>query len=315
MESEKHLFRISPIMVITTSRVAKSFSRLNYSKAMRTWHATFQRLADQLSVQIRSGEDEVIGKFAQVTMGSLNQFLVTPIKSDEEELRRMLMEAFAKYRDQFIPPIMYPSVTTESRIVTEKGGELVPVDYQKQIQMMMKNGNKYLSSRGIKTSPNYYLYESVFCFAGGITLPMFSALTAETTAVTNKELLSLSDNRSAVGSLINDVIFTKGDEMPQPDQIIISIRFEFPANKYEAIYNDVSILVDLITSSLPQSQCIFTRRIDLTPQPLPYCLHIRLNRDRESVHAGLKPIIEMENPNLQEILIAKSAMTINEIIL
>ncbi|MCX6135935.1 MAG: hypothetical protein NTV54_00345 [Ignavibacteriales bacterium] len=77
-----------------------SSGALAYLEGSATRHEFLRRCADRFVAAQDDALCQLIQKHAQLSQGSLNQFLSTPIKSDEEEVRRILVDSFTEFSEQ-----------------------------------------------------------------------------------------------------------------------------------------------------------------------------------------------------------------------
>ncbi len=115
---------------------------------------------------------EARSKSAQVAKGSLNQYLSTPIKSDNADVQRIIAEALEKYSDQFLPALNLgiedawaSNILPDAKIVSSQTKLSVLV------RKMLSGGKRNLKHLGFargKTPSN--IFETVFLLKTGINL-------------------------------------------------------------------------------------------------------------------------------------------------
>jgi hypothetical protein len=115
---------------------------------------------------------EARSKSAQVAKGSLNQYLSTPIKSDNADVQRIIAEALEKYSDQFLPALNLgiedawaSNILPDAKIVSSQTKLSVLV------RKMLSGGKHNLKHLGFargKTPSN--IFETVFLLKTGINL-------------------------------------------------------------------------------------------------------------------------------------------------
>lgn len=111
-------------------------------------------------------------KFAQVAKGSLNQFLSTPIKSDNEDVQRIIKDAFEKYSEQIMPTSSVGIETAwSSQVIVDSmlvGGR---TKISGIIRKMLSAGKRKLKESGFTLGRNpSNIFESVYLFDGGWNL-------------------------------------------------------------------------------------------------------------------------------------------------
>lgn len=145
-------------------------------------------------------------KFAQVAKGSLNQFLSTPIKSDNEDVQRIIKDAFEKYSEQIMPT---SSVGIEaawsSQVIADSmlvGGQ---TKISRIIRRMLSAGKRKLKESGFKLGRNpSNIYESVYLFDGGWNLdPLEYLLGISITG--NVRASTIDCSRSSLYTVISSV--------------------------------------------------------------------------------------------------------------
>jgi hypothetical protein len=94
---------------------------------------------------------QVIQRSAQLTKGSLNQFLSTPIKSDEEDVRRILADAFLKFSESVrVTTAGCRMITTESRMLAESALAIGKTKADALLRSILANGKQQLVTIGFK---------------------------------------------------------------------------------------------------------------------------------------------------------------------
>ncbi len=116
-------------------------------------------------------------KTAQVARGSLNAYLSTPIKSDNEDVQRIIREALEKYSDQFLPALKLGIHSAwSSRVVADSSIVTSRTNLSVSVRTMLSGGRHLLTSSGFnkgKGLPN--IFETDFLMEGGINLDVLEA--------------------------------------------------------------------------------------------------------------------------------------------
>jgi len=108
---------------------------------------------------------ELSGRQAQMLRGALSQFLETPIRSDDAEVRRIFQEAFDEHRGQVSEPGPYGAV------VSWAGLALPPADGPAWQKNLESRGRRSRHVLGVDTPKgDSEAYESVYVVRGGINL-------------------------------------------------------------------------------------------------------------------------------------------------
>ena len=115
---------------------------------------------------------EARNKAAQVARGSLNQFLSTPIKSDNEDVQRIIKDALERYSEQILPSqtigiqaAWYSQMVSDSSIVSARTKLSVIV------RKMLSAGKRILGDLGFDRGKGLSnIFENVFLIESGMNL-------------------------------------------------------------------------------------------------------------------------------------------------
>ncbi|MDE3057124.1 MAG: hypothetical protein KGJ59_04110 [Bacteroidota bacterium] len=146
-----------------TQQIKQSLVDKNYLNGMKDSFALLRKTSDMLTADLAKSYLETLQKYSQLTRGSLNQFLSTPIKSDEEEVRRIIKENFERFGEQHFDMVNTGVQRSwQSRLITEPA---LFVSRDKNVKKLFGNGKKLLVQFGIVTGkiPSA-VFESVFIF-------------------------------------------------------------------------------------------------------------------------------------------------------
>ena len=171
-------------------------------------------------------------KFAQVAKGSLNQFLSTPIKSDNEDVQRIIKDALEKYSEQIVPTSNIGIETAwSSQVIVDSmlvGGQ---TKISAIIRKMLSAGKRKLKESGFKLGRNpSNIFESVYLFDGGCNLDPLEYLLGKN--ITDDVRASGTDcSRSSLQTVVSSV----GDSEPKIglwEASIIPARVDTPGAEY-----------------------------------------------------------------------------------
>jgi len=161
------LVAYSVVQQVSTPGDLKEFPRL-LAEALNAIRAEGAAIADAFA----AGLIDSRLKTAQVARGSLNAYLSTPIKSDNEDVQRIIREALEKYSAQIFPAsrlgihsAWLSRVVPDSSIVTTRS------NLSASVRHMLSAGRHLLTSSGFnkgKGLPN--IFETDFLLEGGINL-------------------------------------------------------------------------------------------------------------------------------------------------
>ena len=177
-----------------------------FRSSQRTTLARIRNESAALREAFQASLVETRMKFAQVAKGSLNQFLSTPIKSDNEDVQRIIKDAFEKYSEQILPTA---SVGIEAAWSAQVISDSLLVGGQAKIsgiiRKMLTLGKRKLKESGFKLGRNpSNIFESVYLFDGGLNLDVLEFLLAK--SLTSDDLPNAVDYaRSSHHALISSV--------------------------------------------------------------------------------------------------------------
>jgi hypothetical protein len=173
-------------------------------------------------------------KFAQVAKGSLNQFLSTPIKSDNEDVQRIIKDAFEKYSEQIMPTSSVGIETAwSSQVIVDSmlvGGQ---TKISGIIRKMLSAGKRKLKESGFKLGRNpSNIFESVYLYDGGWNLDALEYLLGK--SITDDVRASAIDcSRSSLYTVVSSV----GDSEQKIslwEASIIPARIDTPGTEFAA---------------------------------------------------------------------------------
>jgi len=134
--------------------------------------------ADALSAGLK--ESRI--KTAQVARGSLNAYLSTPIKSDNEDVQRIIRDALEKYSEQALPVLKFGIRSAwSSRVVADSLIVNSRRSVSAVVRKMVSTGKHLLLASGFykgKGIPN--IFETDFLLDGAINLDLLEACLRKT---------------------------------------------------------------------------------------------------------------------------------------
>lgn len=150
-------------------------SSVNPEEFRSSQRASLGKIRDDASILRDAFQASLIEtrmKFAQVAKGSLNQYLSTPIKSDNEDVQRIIKDAFEKYSEQIMP---ISTVGIERAWSSQVIADSILVGGQTKIsgiiRKMLSAGKRKLKESGFKLGRNpSNIFETVYLFDGGWNL-------------------------------------------------------------------------------------------------------------------------------------------------
>ncbi len=93
----------SRVVLQSLIRRTPAGTKKEYREASELFHAQLAKEARSVRTRLVQERSEAVLRAAQVTKGALNQFLSTPIRSDNEEVQRILRDGFEKLGGQVGP--------------------------------------------------------------------------------------------------------------------------------------------------------------------------------------------------------------------
>ena len=176
----------SPAADLTDSQkgLSESLGKVKYHEELKA--SLLNTLAEAAAIRdaFQSSLLEARSKSAQVAQGSLNQYLSTPIKSDNADVQRIIKEGLEKYSDQILPTInigietaWISHILPDSKIVNSQTKLSVLV------RRMLSGGKRSLKHLGFtrgKTPSN--IFETVYLLETGINLDVLEFIFRKSTA-------------------------------------------------------------------------------------------------------------------------------------
>ena len=138
------------ILHTSLRQIENSSGALEYLEAAAARHQLLHNTA-AIAASLRSEVIlQLIEKNAQLVKGGLNQFLSTPIKSDDEEVRRILTDAFLKFSEALYKTPGFRMLSTESRILAESTLAIGKTKVDALLRGILANGKQQLAAVGFK---------------------------------------------------------------------------------------------------------------------------------------------------------------------
>ncbi|MGA7160487.1 MAG: hypothetical protein WBZ48_05755 [Bacteroidota bacterium] len=250
-------------------------------------------------------------KSAQVSQGALNQYLSTPIKSDNEDVRRIIKEALEKYSDQILPTA---KIGIEAAWNSNIVGDAIIVGSQTKLSVlvrkMLSSGKRTLGhlgfSRGKSSST---IFETVYLLETGINVDLLEYVLRKSASV-----LDISRNVERTWSGIHTIVASAGVgeqtaslwEASLYPQILGMNNNEFIA-EVEKIFEQLSKEFNLHQLSLWQKRFTFRDEDGFT-------IRVRMIPDQKLLFEIVKWLASTENVQLKQALTANAALIVKEII-
>ena len=131
-----------------------------YGKAVRKMHS---RIAEEVAVMAKSGArlvEESVTREAQMVSGALHAFLETPLKTDQEEVRRIIRDGLARAAEPM-------AKTGQGRLLKSSEGRIV-LGASKALGLKgpLQSGKAYLEGLGLHPGGRGEMFESSYVMEG-----------------------------------------------------------------------------------------------------------------------------------------------------
>ena len=139
------------ILHTSLRQIENSSGALEYLEGVAARHQLLHIVTTEAVSHRNETRLQIVQRNAQLAKGSLNQFLSTPIKSDEEDVRRILADAFLKFSEaQRGTPTGYRLVTAETRTLAESALAIGKTKADALLRGILANGKQQLAAMGFK---------------------------------------------------------------------------------------------------------------------------------------------------------------------
>jgi hypothetical protein len=213
----------------------ESVDREKYLGGMKNFHRSLD--AESAAIQkLWEGYDrELIGRSTETLNGMLQAFLQTPLKSDEQDIRKTIREVLEKTRDQLVPQVRYGlSTSWEGEVATL-------VTQNALLKRMMKVGKEYLGELGFDVrKSDAPIFESMFIVQGGLNLDILEHIVRDRLGIYNGDHGRHANEFGCLGISTYNHIYSYGKEamrLLDKDVTEAAIFFAKPhALKYEEFH-------------------------------------------------------------------------------
>ncbi|HTY11292.1 MAG TPA: hypothetical protein VMF88_09495 [Bacteroidota bacterium] len=291
--------------------LGETLGKVKYHEELR--NALQNTLAESAALRdaFQASLFEARNRASQVAKGSLNQYLSTPIKSDNEDVQRIIREALEKYSEQVLPS---PNIGIESAWVSYLLPDARIVTSQTKVSVLIRKmlsaGKLNLKQLGFtKGKLPSNIFETVYLLATGINLDVLEFIFRKTMATGG--IWQFAENMwtgvynvlSTVGTAEQRGIAWEASLFPQ------TVRMkggEFVAES-EKIFERLSKEFNLHQLSLWQSKFPFREENNFT-------LRIRMIPDQKLLFEIIKWLGAVENEIVRTALTSDAALVVKEII-
>ena len=287
------------------------FGKVSYDEGLKT---SLQSTVAE-SVAIRDAFQAMLlesrNKSAQIAKGSLNQYLSTPIKSDNADVQRIIKEALEKHSELILPTAnigindaWLSQLLPDAKIVSAQ------TKLSAIVRRMLAGGKRRLKHLGFsrgKTPSN--IFETVFLLETGINLDILEWILrksvlaedvwqfAENTWTGIYNVLSTVGSTEQRGNSWESVIFPSTTGIKDPELIA----------EMEKIFDRLSKEFNLNQLSLWQNK--FPFRVDNN-----YSIRVRTIPDQKLLFEIIRWLGLTENESLRKALTTDASLIVKEVI-
>ncbi len=290
---------------------SESSEKANHREELKASLLNTLAEATTLRQAFQSSLLEARSKSAQVAQGSLNQYLSTPIKSDNADVQRIIKEALEKYSDQILPAVdIGIEDAWSSRVLPDAKIVSSQTKLSVLVRKMLSGGKRSLKHLGFargKTPSN--IFETVYRLETGINLDILEHIIRKSIAAGNLSPLAehtwtgIYNVLSTVGTTEQRGSSWEAALYPQTRGIKSA---EFIA-ELEKIFDTLSKEFNLHQLSLLQNKFPFHEDNNFT-------IRIVLIPDQKLLFEIIRWLGLIENENIKKALTADAALIVKEII-
>ncbi len=237
-------------------------SRDEYQKTMKELHQRIRLETAGIAAAFKQHVAETIEKESENLRNTLSHFLHTPISSDNEDVRRILVESFERFKDQMLDDAPIGLVDShESKVFV--------VGSKKSIEKkLLKGGRSYLDGLGFVTakgSPE--IFESIFIVRGGMNLDVLEHIVRDRLGIYSTTHGKHIKEFGGYSYGAYNLVFATG-EMPASDKIQkyteLTFYFSKPDIKYAPFRNGVVQALEELGGSVSlDSVSLWQRKLGL----------------------------------------------------
>lgn len=205
-------------------------TRDEYQKTMRELHQRIRHETAGIAAAFKQHVSETIDKESENLRNTLSHFLHTPISSDNEDVRRILVESFERFKDQMLDEAPIGLVDShETRVFV--------VSSKKSIEKrLLKSGKSYLDGLGfVTTKGSPEIFESIFIVRGGMNLDVLEHIVRDRLGIYSTTHGKHIKEFGGYSYGAYNLVFAKG-EMPASDKIQKYTELTFYFSKPEIKY-------------------------------------------------------------------------------
>ncbi len=289
--------------------LGESSGRVKYDDELKA--SLLHTLAESASIRdaFQSSLVEARTKSSQVAKGSLNQYLSTPIKSDNEDVQRIIKEALEKYSDQILPTANIGiSDAWSSRLLPETKIVNSQTKLSVLVRKMLSGGKKQFKQLGFSRGKNpSNIFETVFLLETGINLDILEFVLRK-----NADAGNIWKSAENTSTGIYNVLATVGTPEQRNNSWESALFPQTPQGlafvaELERIFDQLSKEFNLRQLSLWQNKFPFRGEND-------FSIRIRTIPDQKLLFEIIRWLGLTENEILRKALTTDAALVVKEII-
>jgi hypothetical protein len=209
--------------------------RDEYQKTMKELHQRIREETAAINGAFKQHVTGTIDKETENLRNTLSHFLHTPISSDNEDVRRILVESLERFKDQMLG-------TNPLGLVDSHELKIFGVSSKKAVEKrLLKNGRSYLNGLGFATtkgSPD--IFESVFIVQGGLNLDVLEHIVRDRLGIYSTTHGKHIKEFGGYSYAVYNMVFSRG-ELPSSDKLMkfteLTFHFSKPDIKYAPFRN------------------------------------------------------------------------------
>ncbi len=291
---------------ITAAADPKEFRKL-LEESLQQTRADASSIRDALYASL----NEARARAAQVAKGGLNQYLSTPIKSDNEDVERIIKDALEKHLERILPTAKFGIESAWCSSLIEDGSIVTSqTKISGIVRSMLSAGKRALKDIGFvrgKNSPN--IYETVYLVESGMNLDALEFLLRKDSFHDT----FLQTIQRGWNGIYNVIVNTTGSEQTK-NLWEASMTWDnsgmtgqdFAAG-IERIFTQLSKEFNLHQLSLWERKFSFARNNEFT-------VHIRMIPDQKLFFEVIKFLVSSSNEPAGKSLVENGALIVKEII-
>ena len=258
MSVYRHLsLQVPTISYSILHQAGASVAREDYASTMRELHARVGQETAALTAGYHKSVGETISREAQILRGQLGQYLATPIRSDNQDVQKILTEALGRLQDNLLP--------TRTLGVTEsyEGMFTMPSLKTAVERKLLQEGRQYLHELGFELVKGDEVYESVFHIQGGMNLDIIEHLVRDKLGIyASTHGKHFAESAAYIFSAHNLVFARGGIPAINLRQNLVELVFSFskPGIEYSRFREGLTATIDGLLSQVSIPGCSLWQR-------------------------------------------------------